>query len=289
MSGLRCVVCGTVSDAASVRTAEVPSNVKPFRTERFCVWQCAACGSIHARDEVDLDHYYAQYPFRGQKLDFPTRLAFANKLRKLEKLGLAPGHRVLDYGCGSGLFVQFLRQRGYTHASGYDAYAGEGPFAMLPAERQDVILAQDVIEHVADPGEFLRDLCALAKPGALLVIGTPNAAVVDLAEPRPYVHLLHQPYHRHMVNAEGLAALAARQSLTVVDVDTVFFGNSAFPGLNSRYLSRVLHASDDVLDDVLAGKLPLKWELFTPSALWDAFTGARRDPGFDLTVALRVP
>lgn len=289
MSELRCVVCGAVSDAANVRMAEVPSNVKPFMTERFRVWQCAACGSIHARDEVDLEHYYAQYPFRGQKLDLPTRLAFANKLRKLEKLGLSRAHHVLDYGCGSGLFVQFLQQRGYTHASGYDAYAGDGPYATLPALPQDVILAQDVIEHVADPGEFLRDLRALAKPGALLVLGTPNAAVVDLAQPRTFVHLLHQPYHRHLVNADALGALAARQNLTVVDVDTVFFGNSAFPGLNSRYLTRMLRASDDVLDDVLAGKVPLKWELFTPSALWDAFTGAMRDPGFDLTVALRVP
>lgn len=286
---LCCVVCGTNADPARVKQAEVPSNVKPFARERFAVWQCAVCGSIHARDEVDLGHYYAQYPFRGQKLDLPTRVAFANKLSKLESLGLRREHRVLDYGCGSGLFVQFLRQRGYQQASGYDAYAGGGPYAELPHEPQDVILAQDVIEHVADPAEFLRTLAVLAKPGALLVLGTPNAAVVDLDRPLDFVHLLHQPYHRHIMSAETIGKLAAAQGMTMLDVDSVFYGNSMLPGLNSRYLGRVLRASDDVLDDVLAGKIPLKWELFSPPALWDAFTGALRDPGYDLTLTLRRP
>jgi len=34
--------------------------------------------------------------------------------------------------------------------------------------------------------------------------------------------------------------------------------------------------------------VPWKWELFTPAAIWDALTGSRRDPGYDMTVALRV-
>jgi 2-polyprenyl-3-methyl-5-hydroxy-6-metoxy-1,4-benzoquinol methylase len=286
---LHCVVCGAVSEEASVRKAEVPSNVKPFAHERFAVWQCPSCDSIHARDEVDLGHYYAQYPFRGQKLDIPTRLAFGNKLKKLEKLGMRRDHKVLDYGCGSGLFVQFLVQHGFSHARGYDAYAGKGPYANLPAEKQDVILAQDVIEHVPDPAEFLRSVTELAKPGALVVLGTPNAAVVDLDDAMAFVHLLHQPYHRHILSAATLDKLAAAQGMTTVDVDPVFYGNSALPGLNSLYLGRVLRASNNVLDDVLAGKVPFKWELFTPRALWDAFTGSLRDPGFDLTVALRLP
>ncbi len=285
---LLCVVCGVESDSATVKQADVPSNVKPFSQERFTVWQCAACGSIHARDEVDLAHYYAQYPFRGQKLDLPTRIAFGNKLKKLVELGLRKQHKVLDYGCGSGLFVQFLRMRGYLHASGYDAY-GAPEFASLPREKQDVILAQDVIEHVADPAQFLRELPTLAAPGALVVLGTPNAAAIDLADPLKYLHTLHQPYHRHILSAETIGKLAQAQGMTMVDVDPVFYGNSFLPGLNSLYLGRVLHASGDVLDDVLAGKVPLKWELFTPPALWDAFTGALRDPGIDLTVALRLP
>jgi len=49
---------GPESEVAYVR-----SNIRRFRDQRFAVWRCRSCGSIHARDEVDLDYYYRHYPF----------------------------------------------------------------------------------------------------------------------------------------------------------------------------------------------------------------------------------
>ena len=77
-------------------------------------------------------------------------------------------------------------------------------------------------------------------------------------------------------------------NLSVQEVRHGFPGNTAFPGLNGRFLGRMLKAHGDTLDDTLRGKVSWKWELFTPAAIWDALTGSRRDPGFDMTVALRV-
>jgi 2-polyprenyl-3-methyl-5-hydroxy-6-metoxy-1,4-benzoquinol methylase len=284
-----CIVCDHDTPADALRTARVHSNVKPFAKESFEVWQCAQCRSIHASDEVDLDYYYARYPFHGQTMNLPTRLAFRNKLRGLVSLGLSRTHRVLDYGCGSGLFVQYLAAHGYPHARGYDAYAKDGPYAEPPTGGYDFIHSQDVLEHVADPRALLQTLSALLVPGGLLAIGTPDAGVVDLAAPQPFVHMLHQPYHRHILSREALVALAHSLRLEVRAVQHGFPGNSWFPGLNGRYLRRVLRADGDTLDNTLAGKPPLKWELFTPPALWDLLTGASRDPGYDMTVALRVP
>jgi 2-polyprenyl-3-methyl-5-hydroxy-6-metoxy-1,4-benzoquinol methylase len=284
----RCVVCGAENALARVRTAVVHSNVKPFARETFSVWQCAACASIHARDEVDLDHYYAQYPFHGQTMSLPSRFAFRNQLKRLVTLGLSREHRVLDYGCGSGLFVQYMVEQGYVHARGYDAYASSGPYAEPPGGGFHFVHSQDVIEHVADPRVFLQTLSDLALPGALLAIGTPDAGLIDLSTPQAFVHMLHQPYHRHILSKTALLKLAESMNLTVHDVQHGFPGNTAFPGLNSRFLGRMLKAHGDTLDDTLRGKMPWKWELFTPAALWDALTGSRRDPGFDMTVALRV-
>lgn len=284
----RCVVCEADNALSSVRTAVVHSNVKPFASESFWVWQCSACSSIHARDEVDLDHYYAKYPFHGQSMNLPTRLAFRNKLKGLVALGLSREHRVLDYGCGSGLFVQYLVEQGYVHARGYDAYASSGPYAEPPGTGYHFVHSQDVIEHVADPRAFLATLTELVVPGALLVIGTPDAGVIDLRTPQPFVHMLHQPYHRHILSNAALVELARSMDLTVHDVQHGFPGNSAFPGLNGRFLLRMLKAHGDTLDDTLQGKVPWKLSLFTPAAIWDALTGSRRDPGYDMTVALRV-
>lgn len=284
-----CIVCERDTPHPQARTATVRSNVKPFAHERFEVWQCAACRSIHASDEVDLDYYYARYPFHAQTISFPMRLAFSNKLRGIERLGLTREQRVLDYGCGSGLFVQYLIEQGFAHARGYDAYAGDGPYAQPPGGGYDVIHAQDVIEHVADPRLFLGELTKLARPGGLLVLGTPDADVVDLATPQTFIHMLHQPYHRHILSREALLGLAESLGLELLGVQHGFPGNSRFPGLNGRYITRLLRANGDTLDDTLAGRVPFKWELFSPAAIWDALTGSRRDPGYDMTVALRVP
>ncbi len=271
------------------RNARVRSNVKSFAQESFAIWQCELCGSIHATDEVDLDHYYAGYPFHARVANFSTRLLHRSQVRALARLGLRRDQRVLDFGCGAGLLVRELVARGYRHARGYEPYAKEGPFADPPGSGYDFVLSQDVIEHVAEPIEHLRDLMALSKPGGVLVIGTPNADVIDLGRPELYIHMLHQPYHRHILSERALVSLAASLGLELVTAKRGTVGLSRVPGLNSRYLRRVLRATDDVLDDAMLGKVPLRWTLVSPGAVWDAFTGSWRDPGYDMTVVLRVP
>jgi len=282
-------VCGTDAPAGQVSTARIRSNVRCFAEETFALWQCASCKSIHAADEVDLEHYYARYPFHGQQTSFAVGLAYNGKLRELESFGLKREHRILDYGCGGGVFVQHLRAHHYTRASGYDAYVKEGPYAEEPSGLYDVVLSQDVIEHVDSPRAHLERLIELTTPGGLIVVGTPNAAVVELAHPERYIHMLHQPYHRHVLSAAALESLAGSLGATVLKVRHGYVGNRAIPGLNGRYLLRTLHAHGDVLDDMVAGKVIWKWELFSPGALWDFFTGYWNDPGFDMTMVLRAP
>jgi len=288
-STLHCVVCGAVSPPEIVATAQVRSNVRRFAHESFDVWRCESCCSIHAAGEVDLDHYYANYPFHSLTMSFAMRMAFRNRLRVLMRLGLTPEHRLLDYGCGSGLLVQYLREQGYVHARGYDPYAQEGEHAEPPEPGFDFIISQDVIEHVADPAAYLRTLKGLAKAGGVLVIGTPDAASVDLTDVTQHIHLLHQPYHRHILSLGAMVKLACALDLDVMEVKHGFMGNTSVPGLNERFLLRVLRANGDTLDDTLAGHLPMKWELFTPAAMWDAWTGGFRDQEQEMTIALRVP
>jgi len=281
-------VCGATFAPSDVRTARVHSNIRKFSKESFGLWKCERCGSIHAADEVDLDYYYAHYPFHDQKLNALSRLAYLGKVRDLKKLGMQKEHRILDYGSGSGEFVNLLREEGFKETRGYDPYAKEGPFREPPGTGYDVILSQDVIEHVASPIEHLRTLKSLAKPGALIYIGTPNAAVVDMDNAAEYIHMLHQPYHRHIMSAETIGKLAESIGMRVVNVKLAFYGNRGVPGLNGRFLRRILRAQGEVLDDMVAGVMPKSWSLYSPAAIWDALTGSLRDPGYDMTVALRA-
>lgn len=286
-SALRCAVCGVETPATQVQTGAVHSNVRRFSSESFRLWQCPACRSIHAADEVDLDYYYAHYPFHGQSMNLVTRLLYAGKLRRLEQLGMRPTDRVLDYGSGSGLFVKYLEERGYRSARGYDPYITTGPAAQPLATEYDVLLSQDVLEHVAEPREHLETLRDLTAPGGLIVLGTPNAAAVDFAALSDFVNMLHQPYHRHILSQAALQTLGEQVGLSLQAFIPGFMGSRAIPALNGRFVLRTLRANGDVLDEVLAGAVPLKLSMFSPGAVWDAFTGHWRDPGHDMNVAFR--
>ena len=145
----RCSVCdGPASAVAGRETALVRCNVRAFKQERFPVWRCERCLSIHAAREVDLARYYAGYPFHAGKLGWIAIFCFDNLLRRLRRAGLEKGHRILDYGCGSGILVEYLRRRGYDRAVGYDAYSPPHCDPKVLEATYDCIVSQDVIEQI---------------------------------------------------------------------------------------------------------------------------------------------
>lgn len=105
------------------------------------------------------------------------------------------GLRLLDAGCGGGLVTEPMARLG-AHAVGVDAGDKNIKAAMVHADQGhvdvdyrvgtvegliaagepkfDIVLALEVIEHVADPAQFLADCAKLLKPGGLMIMATLN-------------------------------------------------------------------------------------------------------------------
>jgi SAM-dependent methyltransferase len=98
---------------------------------------------------------------------------------------------VLDVGCGGGLFLQMLAQRGAKRVAGLDfsldaarAAAGSGVPAVcatlsrppFPKASCAVITMFHVLEHLYDPGSYLEAAHTLLQPDGRLIVQVPNAA-----------------------------------------------------------------------------------------------------------------
>jgi 2-polyprenyl-3-methyl-5-hydroxy-6-metoxy-1,4-benzoquinol methylase len=269
---LACVVCGHETPPGTVEQASVPSNVRRFSNEEFIYWRCRHCQSIHARDEVDLPHYYARYPFHDLPNDWRFNAMHTRQLARLQRAGLERSHKILDYGCGSGHFVRFLQAKGYSKARGFDDYREEYKERSVLDERYDCIISQDVIEHVLATNVLLDEFKAATEDRAIIAIGTPNASAIDLTRPRDFVHAIHAPYHRHILSREALIDAGTRHGLALSRFYSTMYTNTAVPFLNEafyRYYGRILDdtldiATEPVHSGALLLRLPLTlfWGLF---------------------------
>jgi 2-polyprenyl-6-hydroxyphenyl methylase/3-demethylubiquinone-9 3-methyltransferase len=111
------------------------------------------------------------------------------------------GLRILDIGCGGGLLCEPLARLG-AGVVGADPspdnieaarlHAGRGGLAIdyrvttaealaAAGERFDVVLAMEVVEHVADVGLFVRSCADMIAPGGLMIAATLNRTLKSFA------------------------------------------------------------------------------------------------------------
>lgn len=136
------------------------------------------------------------------------------------------GSAVLDFGCGWGLTLQFLSEHGahchgldpspeavaYCQSKGLTVEVGDiDNFGALADASYDVVLLQNVLEHLKDPEHALKRLCERMRPGGVIVCAVPNdfnALQLCAAE----LHQLPQwwvapPAHLSYFNGDSLSSL----------------------------------------------------------------------------------
>ena len=128
------------------------------------------------------------------RLDYITRQVAAEFGRDLTRPRPFAGLRILDIGCGGGLLSEPMARLG-ARVVGADAAERNIPVARVHAEAQgldidyryttaealaaageifDVVLAMEIVEHVADPAAFVATCRGLLKQGGLMIASTLN-------------------------------------------------------------------------------------------------------------------
>lgn len=102
---------------------------------------------------------------------------WAHKLRVLRRIGVKPGQRVLDYGCGAGRTVQSLADAGFD-ARGFDivdyldepsdrVVIGDPARLPYPTDHFDMVFSDQVFEHAHDQDRVFAELHRVTKPGGI--------------------------------------------------------------------------------------------------------------------------
>jgi 2-polyprenyl-6-hydroxyphenyl methylase/3-demethylubiquinone-9 3-methyltransferase len=172
--------------AQSAKTTSAPTTVDPAEVERFSRiagewWDPAGkFAPLHRLNPVRI----------GYIRDRAARHWQRDALSGTPLAGLS----LVDIGCGGGLLSEPMRRLGAT-VTGIDAATDNIGIAGLHADKQglaidyrqstaealagagaqfDIVLALEIVEHVADAELFLRSCSRLVKPGGLLFVSTLN-------------------------------------------------------------------------------------------------------------------
>ena len=180
---------------------------------RFRVMECSGCGQIYldplpGPQEIralfqqlyasgsgsvpELGDYYT-YCYEDEPGN-PLVQQYEAWLIEVERI--RPPGRVLDIGCGTGLFLSVARRRGWQPFGidesveatdwarehfGLDPWVGEFEAFASGGERFDLISGWDVIEHSRDPVGLLQSARQCLSPRGVVALSTPNQrSILDL-------------------------------------------------------------------------------------------------------------
>lgn len=167
---------------------------------------------MHSVDETEIQNFSkdSNYwwdengPFKPLHRLNPTRLGYIKKQicsafeRDTDDLKALKGLSILDIGCGGGLVCEPMARLGAS-VTGVDADTNAIEVAQEHAKEMglkitykngaaedlkqtyDVVLALEVIEHVADINSFVKTCLSLCKPGGIIVFSTLNRTAKSFA------------------------------------------------------------------------------------------------------------
>ncbi len=165
-------------------------------------------------------------------------VAFAAARHISVKVPYMENGRILDVGCGSGKFLRWLKDHGWdvygvelsgkaaqnAAKSGLDVFCGELPDAGFPPHYFDVILINQVLEHVHDPMAMLKEANRLLKDGGKLIVGVPNVASYESRIFGKYWSPLDIPRHLYHFSFPVLKAMLHEAGfLVTMNVGKMFF------------------------------------------------------------------
>jgi 2-polyprenyl-3-methyl-5-hydroxy-6-metoxy-1,4-benzoquinol methylase len=234
------VACSTCGSRDAVEVGRSRDHEFATCDNEFVFVQCRACGLTYLRNRpapetlgiIYPPSYYRYAAFLGPVTTRVRAVVQGGRVRMLRRL-LGPEATVMEVGCGEGQLLQAIKADGdpswrvvgvdiseeacaALRRTGLEMVCAQFEALDWPAGTVDLVIMNQVIEHLADPRACVARAATLLKPGGRLLIETPSVGSWD----RDWVARdrwggWHCPRHWSLYTRDSLAGLLEQQGLGV--------------------------------------------------------------------------
>lgn len=199
---VQCCICSNTKNSI---IGQGPDFEYHTSDDEFTMVQCSNCGLVYLNPRPDNSEFRTIYPDNYIPYRFDEHLSgFVNKLRmtvqslKVKSLRrYVPENAVVwDVGCGGGFFLECLRTSGKQswqltgvdvsdsaiktiQSKGFTGIRGRFEELDISPDTVDVIVLNQVIEHLDNPVAVIKKAYSVLKPGGYLFIETPSLEGLD--------------------------------------------------------------------------------------------------------------
>jgi SAM-dependent methyltransferase len=186
----------------------------------------------------ELESLYSSGDYRsasGKRFVGPveTGVSLARHLRRKRIEKYKEKGRILDIGCGRGVFLNIMKKNGWTVAgTEYDRMTAESigknyNVHVVTGNPKDwgfslgsfdVVTMNHVLEHMSAPEIAIEECSRLLGKGGLLVVAVPNITSLQSSLGRHLWFHLDIPYHLYHFSEKGLSGLIEKYNFTVFKV-----------------------------------------------------------------------
>lgn len=234
---MKCKLCNSSHIRIIYQDKIRDGGIGQYTMQDVLMYQCEDCEVIwHENDDMNIEKYYESTQYRNSlegnsDIEEFYRLHDKETMAKFTYTGTERFRNrvVADIGCGGGAFLDFLSgvakeivavepssyYRNIMKQKGYHTY----PYAIEAVgewkEKVNTVVSFDVIEHVENPRQFLKDIWELLCEGGEAVVGTPTDAPIMR-------HMLGNIYEQRLLFSTQHLWIFSKKNLEMMAKETRF-------------------------------------------------------------------